>query len=411
MLCCALTSRVRNCGVADNLENPLHAEMSAPTPTQRAPRTPVAERLLRAILAGTTIEINGPNPWDPQIKNPAFFRRVLTNGSVGLGEAYMDGWWECANLDQMFHRLLRHQRLHRRHRRFISHLGVSIRALLFNLQSKRRAFQVGKAHYDLGNDLYQAMLDPCMVYTCGYWRKADNLNDAQQHKLELACRKLDLQPGMRVLDIGCGWGSFAHYAAKNYGVHVVGISVSAQQVALGAQRCQGLPVELRLQDYRAVNEQFDAIASLGMFEHVGHKNHREYMRVVRRCLTPPGKFLLHTIGKNQSRAGVDPWVAKYIFPNGEIPSLKQISAAVESLMLIEDLHNFGADYDNTLMAWFANFDQAWPQLKQNLPETFYRMWKYYLHVCAGAFRARNLQLWQIVIANGAAEGGYRRPDM
>ena len=365
------------------------------------------------VLEGTQIEINGPNPWDPQVHNPAFFRRVATRGSLGMGESYMDGWWDCEQLDEFFHKMLRYNRTQRNPlvSKWASRLSVSPFSLLLNEQNRKRAFQVGKAHYDIGNDLYQAMLDPRMVYTCGYWDAADNLNDAQLHKLELVCRKLNLQPGMRVLDIGCGWGSFAQYAAEEHGVEVVGISVSEQQVAFGKERCQGLPVEFRLQDYRELDEKFDAIASLGMFEHVGHKNHREYMKVAHRCLDTRGKFLLHTIGKNKVRAGTDRWIAKYIFPNGEIPSLKQVAASLDALMLIEDLHNFGPDYDKTLMAWFANFDQAWPEFSEKLPERFYRMWRYYLHACAGAFRSRNLQLWQFVISNGAEEGAYRRPHI
>lgn len=368
-----------------------------------------AERRIRKMLAGTTVEINGPNPWDPQIRNPAFYKRVLIDGSLGLGESYMDGWWESEQLDEMYNRLLRSPQIRRR--KFFSYIAPYLLSLAANLQRKARAFQVGEAHYDLGNDMYRAMLDQRMIYTCGYWRDADNLDDAQRHKLDLVCRKLDLQPGMRVLDIGCGWGGFAKYAVENYAVEVVGVTISKQQIALGTEQCRGLPVELRLQDYREVNEPFDAIVSLGMFEHVGHKNYRTYMRVARRCLKEEGKFLLQTIGKNNSSVGVDPWIAKYIFPNGEIPSLKQISAALESLMVIEDVHNFGADYDKTLMAWFANFHRAWPQLAENYPERFYRMWKYYLHVCAGAFRARNLQLWQIVMSTGAREGAYRRPAL
>lgn len=377
---------------------------------QQAPARPgFAERQISKLLNGTGIELNGPNPWDPQIHNREFYKRVLAKGSLGLGESYMEGWWDCEQLDEMYHRLLRAPRL--QIRKFATHIFASIRAGMLNLQSRKRAFEVGEAHYDIGNDLYRAMLDKRMVYTCGYWREANNLDDAQEHKLELVCRKLDLKPGMRILDIGCGWGSFANYAATNYGVEVVGVSVSKEQVDMGNELCKKLPVELRLQDYRAVNEKFDAIASLGMFEHVGHKNHRNYMRVAKRCLQPNGKFLLHTIGKNHSRIGVDPWISKYIFPNGEIPSLKQITKAVQALMLVEDLHNFGADYDKTLMAWFNNFDAAWPQLKNSYPDHFYRMWKYYLHVCAGAFRARNLQLWQFVLSTGAEQGAYRRPDM
>ena len=361
------------------------------------------------MLAGTTVEINGRNPWDPQVSNPAFYKRVLINGSLGLGESYMDGWWDCEQLDEMYNRLLRSPRI--RKQRFFSYITPFLLSMFANLQKKARAFRVGEVHYDISNDLYRAMLDKQMVYTCGYWRNADNLDDAQTQKLELVCRKLNLQAGMRVLDIGCGWGSFAKYAAENYGVEMVGVTVSKAQVELGNERCRGLPVELRLQDYRDLDEKFDAIVSLGMFEHVGHKNYRTYMRVVRRCLADGGKFLLHTIGKNHSYVGVDPWIAKYIFPNGEIPSLKQISVSMKSLMVIEDIHNFGMDYDKTLMAWFDNFHHAWPQVRKDLPERFHRLWKYYLHVCAGAFRARNLQLWQIVISDGSGEDAYRRPDM
>lgn len=374
------------------------------------PRTPMnlAHRLLAKLLAETTVELNGPNPWDPQIRDPRFYKRVLLNGSLGLGESYMENWWDCAQLDEMYHRLLRSSAVRRRVV-LIPHARAFLASYFSNLQKKARAFQVGQAHYDLSNDLYQGMLDQRMVYTCGYWHRADNLDDAQQHKLELVCQKLDLKPGMRVLDIGCGWGSFAHYAAERYGVSVVGITVSKEQVALGNERCAGLPVELRLQDYREVDEKFDAIVSLGMLEHVGHKNYRTYMRVAHRCLKDEGKFLLHTIGKNHSIVGVDPWISKYIFPNGEIPSMQQIVSALESLMIVEDVHNFGADYDHTLLAWFNNFHAAWPKLKGNQSEKFYRTWKYYLHVCAGAFRARTLQLWQIVISKGSPVGAYRRP--
>lgn len=387
------------------------------TNPSKSPKSPsgstFAERYVKRALAATPVEMNGPNPWDPQISNPKFYQRVLSKGSLGLGESYLDGWWDCAQLDEMLNLLLRSPRI--KNQKFITHIGAGMLSLFFNLQKKKRAFQVGKKHYDIGNELYRAMLNERMVYTCGYWQNVDTLDDAQQQKLELVCRKLNLQSGMRVLDIGCGWGSFAQYAAEKYQVQVVGVTVSEQQIELGKKFCKGSAVELRLQDYRELNEEFDAIASIGMFEHVGHKNYRDYMRVAQRCLKKNGKFLLHTIGKNRSRIGADPWISKYIFPNGEIPSLKQITAALESLtsplMVIEDLHNFGADYDKTLMAWFNNFDAAWPQLSKNLPKEFYRMWKYYLHVCAGAFRSRNLQLWQIVISNGAPREVYQRATL
>ncbi|MEM7195565.1 MAG: cyclopropane fatty acyl phospholipid synthase [Pseudomonadota bacterium] len=366
-----------------------------------------AEKRIRKLLAATGVEINGSNPWDIHVKNPAFYRRVALNGSLGLGESYMDGWWDCERIDELINRLLRSS-LASNHR-FLSHYVSKAQASLVNLQKKSRAFQVGEEHYDLGNDIYEAMLDSRMVYTCGFWKDATDLDTAQIEKLELVAKKLDLKPGQTVLDIGCGWGSFAKFAAENYGVKVVGITVSKEQVELGMERCKGLPVELRLQDYRDLDDKFDHIMSLGMFEHVGHKNYRDYMKVVSRCLKDGGFFLLHTIGKYESRTGVDPWIAKYIFPNGEIPSLRQISAATEELLVIEDVHNFGPDYDKTLMAWFNNFNATWPTLKSNYSARFYNMWKYYLHACAGAFRARNLQLWQIVISKGDTENAYRRP--
>ncbi|MXZ81426.1 MAG: cyclopropane fatty acyl phospholipid synthase [Gammaproteobacteria bacterium] len=368
-----------------------------------------ALRRIQATLDGTGIRIDGPNPWDPQIRNPGFYARVLTRGSLGLGESYVDGWWECEQVDEFVNRILRSPVSNKT--RYASHLFSRIRARVFNLQKKSRAVQVGEQHYDAGNDLYRAMLDERMVYTCGYWAHSDNLDDAQRDKLDLVCRKIFLKPGMRILDIGCGWGSFAKFAAEHYGAEVVGVTVSKEQVALGMELCKGLPVELRFQDYRDIDEKFDAVISLGMFEHVGHKNYRTYMEVVRNCLKDRGLFLLHTIGKNNSWPGVDPWISKYIFPNGEIPSLKLIAESVEPLMHIEDVHNFGPDYDRTLMSWCDNFIRYW-SIRNNTPadERFRRMWSYYLKVCAGAFRARDLQLWQIVISKGAPHGAYRRPE-
>jgi cyclopropane-fatty-acyl-phospholipid synthase len=278
--------------------------------------------------------------------------------------------------------------------------------LLTNLQSRSRAFIVGEQHYDLGNLLYQCMLDPRMTYTCGYWAKAGDLEQAQTDKLDLSCRKLGLQPGQRVLDIGCGWGSFAEFAARQYGVRVVGITISREQAELARQRCRGLPVDIRLQDYRELDEPFERIVSLGMFEHVGWRNYVTYMGVVQRCLADGGLFLLHSIGSNRSLAHADPWIDRYIFPNGGLPSIAQIGRAIEKDFVMEDWHNFGADYDRTLMAWHANFERHWPQLAGHYDQRFRRMWRYYLLSCAGAFRARDIQLWQIVLSKGGVPGGY-----
>jgi cyclopropane-fatty-acyl-phospholipid synthase len=284
---------------------------------------------------------------------------------------------------------------------------------LVNFQTKNRAYIVGKKHYDIGNDLYKVMLDKRLTYTCGYWGNGiQNLNDAQDAKLEMACQKLQLEPGMKVLDIGCGWGSFAKYAAEKHQVSIVGVTISEQQIELARSLCKGLPIELHLIDYRDLPygaQKFDRVVSLGMFEHVGYKNYEKYMKISSQCLNDEGIFLLHTIGCDQSSACTSEWFNTYIFPNGQIPSGKQITASCEKTFVMEDWHNFGAHYDTTLMAWHANFNNHWDDLKKNYDERFRRMWNYYLLSCAGSFRARHLQLWQIVLSKNGIMEGYERP--
>ncbi|OON41232.1 cyclopropane-fatty-acyl-phospholipid synthase [Izhakiella australiensis] len=364
-------------------------------------------RIIQELLEKADIEINGSHPWDIQVKNPDLFKRVIQEGSLGLGEAYMDGWWDCERPDMFFHRALK---VHL-DKQLPHHLRDTLRVAstrLLNLQSRRRAWIVGKEHYDLGNDLFTLMLDRHMQYSCGYWKEAQTLEEAQNNKLDMICNKLQLQPGMTLLDIGCGWGGLAEYAARNFGVKVTGVTISAEQQKLAQQRCEGLEVTILLQDYRDLNEQFDRIVSVGMFEHVGPKNYATYFNVVARNLKPDGLFLLHTIGANRTDDNVDPWIDKYIFPNGCLPSVRHIANASEPHFIMEDWHNFGADYDTTLMSWYQRFLQAWPQLEQKYGARFKRMFTYYLNCCAGAFRARDIQLWQVVFSRGA-EGGLRVP--
>jgi cyclopropane-fatty-acyl-phospholipid synthase len=358
------------------------------------------------LLSVAGIKINGNNPWDISVHNDKFYQVVLSQITLGLGESYMDGWWDCAKLDEFFSRVIRAQ-IQKNIQKNWGLVYQVMLARLLNLQSRNRAFQIGEKHYDLGNELFINMLDKRLVYSCAYWQDAQNLDIAQENKLELICRKLGLKPGMKVLDIGCGWGSFGKYAAEKYRVKVVGITVSKEQVELARTLCAGLPVEIRLQDYRDVNEKFDRVVSVGMIEHVGYKNYRTYMEVVRRCLDDDGLFLLHTIGGNKSVKSVDPWINKYIFPNGMLPSIQQLSRSVEGLFVVEDWHNFSADYDKTLMAWYGNLEKNWDNLKSKYDERFHRMWKYYLLSCAGSFRARSNQLWQIVLSPKGVSGGYK----
>jgi cyclopropane-fatty-acyl-phospholipid synthase len=356
-----------------------------------------AQAAIRALLAEAGVEIGGQRAFDIQVHDQRFYTQVLARGSLGAGESFMSGWWDCAALDECFARLLA-LAIPARLRRSPKALAMALSHRLMNVQSRRRAYVIGQHHYDIGNDLFQCMLDQRMVYSCGYWVNATDLDQAQVAKLDLICRKLGLQPGMRLLDIGCGWGSLIRHAAEHYGVTAVGLTVSAEQAKLARKRCQGLPVEIRLSDYRTLDEPFDRIASVGMVEHVGWRNYRTYMQVVERCLRPGGLFLLHTIGANTSDKQTDPWISRYIFPNSHLPSLAQLSRASEGLLLLEELHNFGPDYDRTLLAWHGNFQQHWHELKHHYNERFRRMWQYYLLSCAGGFRARYLQLWQLLLA-------------
>jgi cyclopropane-fatty-acyl-phospholipid synthase len=365
------------------------------------------KRKVENLLAGTGVVINGPNPWDLQVHNQHFYRRAIAHGSVGLGESYMQGWWDAEDLDGLIYRVLMANLEEKAVN--LDNLLAFLQARFFNLQKPSRAFEVGRRHYDMGNDLYKRMLGKRLVYSCGYWKDADNLDDAQEAKLELVFRKLGLKPGMRVLDIGCGWGEALKLAAERYGISGVGITVSEQQASYAREISKGLPIEVRLQDYRRLDEKFDRIFSIGMFEHVGVKNYPAYMQTVRRCLKNDGLFLLHCIGGNKSVHDTDPWIAKYIFPNGMLPSIKQIAAATEGLFVMEDWHNFSVYYDQTLQAWRRNFMDAWHELKAQYSETFRRMWYYYLSVSMASFRARKNQLWQIVFSPHGVPGGYTAP--
>jgi len=349
------------------------------------------------ILEGVDIEINGSRPWDLQVYNQDLYKSILFNGSLGFGESYMKGWFDCDRLDLFFEKILSSG--------IYNEIGGAplffgkMKSKLRNLQSISRAFQVAERHYDIGNDLFSLMLDKTMMYTCGYWTKdVSTLEESQLAKLDLVAKKLNLKAGMKILDIGCGWGGAAKHFANNYGVTVVGITISKEQIEYAKQNSDNMDVEFRLMDYRDLDEKFDAIYSIGMFEAVGYKNYEEFFEVVRSCLKEDGAFLLHTIGGNESTTTADPWVEKYIFPNGMMPSAEQIAKASEGIFIFDDWHNIGPHYDKTLMCWYDNFVNNYEKLKDKYDNEFYRMWTYWLLSSAANFRSRSLQLWQVLFS-------------
>jgi len=365
-----------------------------------------AKDRLAALLRTADIEIDGGDPWDLRVHDDRFYARVLAHGSLGAGESYMDGWWDVERLDEFFARIHR-ARLGSRlvTAGTLAQIGLS---RLGNPQGRVLSRRVARQHYDLSNELYVAMLGRTMQYTCAYYGPdgvPSTLDEAQDRKLDLIARKLRLQPGMTVLELGGGFGGLAYHLAKHHHCHVVSYNISRAQVEFAQAWCAGLPVEFRLQDYREAASdpaRYDRVVSIGLMEHVGPKNYRRFFEIAHARLAPGGLALVHTIGGNVSMTTSDRWITRYIFPGGVIPSGRQIAAATEGLLVLEDWHNFGPDYDRTLLAWDENFRAAWPALRNSpaMDERFYRMWRYYLNSTAGGFRARELHLWQLVLSRG-----------
>lgn len=337
-------------------------------------------------------------------------------GLYALGEGYMRGEWDTDDLPLLMSLIMTgDERIPVSLPKFSPQvLSYLVKDRIVNPQTGKGAFEVAEKHYDLGNDLFSRMLDKStMTYTCGYWSKAHDLEAAQIQKIDLLCRKLQLKPGMRVLDIGCGWGNFAEYAARHYGVSVVGLTVSKEQAALARERCEGLDVQILIQDYQTYTGTFDRVVSIEMIEAVGRKNIPTFFSMVERCLVDKGLFALQVISAEtfslRSKPALDQfilWLRRRIFPNGYIPSLPQLMDPARGSMVLEDLHNFSADYAKTLRAWDVNFQAAWPELKEKYGEPFRRMWLYYLNGCEALFNARMVQLYQIVYSKGGVIGGY-----
>jgi cyclopropane-fatty-acyl-phospholipid synthase len=356
-----------------------------------------AQEVMTNLLAAADIRINGNRPCDIQVHDRRFFSRVLASGTLGLGESYMDGWWDCDALDEMCCRAIC-AGLEKRFEFKLPNVWAFLTALLVNQQTSRRSRKVGRVHYDLSNDFFEAMLDPNMQYSCALFAEDDDLAAAQLRKLDWICERLRLRAGLRLLDIGCGWGGLARHAARRYGCQVVGITISREQFRYAQRWCRGLDVEIELRDYREVTGRFDRVVSVGMVEHAGYKNYRTYMQAAARSLGEDGLFLCQGICGNVSRVHTDPWIERYIFPNSMLPSLAGLMRAAEGVFIVEDVRNIGPDYDPTLLAWEENFRHAWPRFADRYGERFRRMWRFYLLSCAGAFRARSLQVFSILFS-------------
>lgn len=367
--------------------------------------TSTPREVIEEILAIADVKINGNRPSDIRVFDDRFYERVLKDGSLGIGETYMDGWWDAPSLDECIFKILS-AKLGKKVKPTWGMIWQTLRAKLFNMQSKIHSKKVIDTHYELGDNLYELMLGNTLAYTCAYWKQASNLDEAQMAKFDLIAKKMGLKKGMRVLDLGCGWGGFAKHIAKEYGVEVVAINLSEKQVAYAKKICKGLPVEVLNKDYREASGTFDRVISIGLMEHVGQKNYRSFMELIHRCLAEDGLALVHTIGKNITSSACDPWISQYIFPHGQLPSLTQISEATEGLFIMEDWHNLSTNYDKTLMSWFENFNANWGKIKSEYPDPFYKMWKFYLLSCAAAFRTRDIQLWQVVLSKKGVSGGY-----
>jgi cyclopropane-fatty-acyl-phospholipid synthase len=398
--------------MTDSTSHPLRERVSAMWSKRGTARVNAgpsrAEKIVRELFDAAGVGIGGQQPGDIQVNHDGFYDRFLRDASIGLGESYMEEWWDCEALDLFIEKLLRID-IKKKIQGSLRLKLLTVQALVTNMQSRGRARQVAEAHYDIGNDLYEVMLDKRMVYTCGYWKRAKNLEEAQEHKLALICAKAGLKPGMRVLDLGCGFGGFAIYAAEKHGCDVLGVTVSKEQQRFGAAvaKQKRLPVEIRLGDYRDVRDRFDAVVSIGMLEHVGWKNHRTLMQVVHRCLHRDGIAVLHTIGSNESQRHGIPFFEKYLFPNAASPSIAQLGKAMENLFVLEDVHNIGPDYRPTLLAWWQNFAAAYPTLDpKKYDRRFWRMWRFYLLAAAGAVAARESQLYHLVLTHA----GREQPD-
>lgn len=379
-----------------------------------------SESIVKSLLAKAEITINGTKPWDIQIHDVRCYDRFLKDRSLGFGEAYMDGWWDAYTLDETVAKIV--QAKIEDQLQFNKNLALYLlKRKMFSPSAQKHSHMDVSRHYDFGHELFEAMLDPDLNYSCGYWKNLGNpqtawkiprnLRKAQQAKLAHVCRKLLLKKGLRILDIGCGWGNVLAYATTHFGVRATGVTLSKRQASYIKNHMKGHAIKILSEDFREIEHVlYDRIVSIEMIEHLTYRYYALYFKKVASLLKSDGVFLLQTIGANKTKYANDPWVEKYIFPNTHIPSLAQIAKEVENLFVVEEVENFGAYYYPTLMSWFRNFHKNWKRLaimnNEKYNDRFYRMWKFYLLASAGCFKAGKLQLWQIVFSKRNTLGVY-----
>ncbi len=376
-------------------------KLTETTPFFHQPSRPQPEppRVISDLLADVGLSINGNQPWDIQIYDEKVYRMILYKGSLGFGVAYMEGLWEAEQLDETFHRLLSAD-LDRKLKGWarVRLLTEAVRHRIFNLQSQERAFTVAHKHYDIGNDVFEAMLDSTMSYSCAYWEHADNLEQAQQHKLDMICRKLALKPGEHLLEIGCGWGGFAQYAAETIGARVTGVTISQAQHDYAVERMKRLGlddrVEIVMMDYRDIKGQFDAVVSIEMFEAVGESYWGTYFTKLHDVLKKGGKAGLQIITiademfeDYRSRAD---FIQKYVFPGGMLPSAQKLLEQTQAAGLkAVSSFRFGGDYAETLKQWGQRFEDAWKEGRiKGFDAHFRKLWLFYLAYCEAGFRTQ-----------------------
>ena len=345
------------------------------------------------------------------------FTRMLIGGSTGAGEAYMDGLWSSSDLRAVLTGALANAG------RVRLDAAVSLPRRILDLwrHSRRRNTRSGsaqniQAHYDLGNEFFRLFLDESLAYSCAIWDGCDDLDEAQQAKFDLVCRKLDLGPGDRVLEIGCGWGGFAVHAARTTGCQIVAITVSREQYELASQRvaAEGLDDQVRIvySDYRDVEGTFDKVVSIEMFEAVGREYWDEFFATCARVLRPGGTMLLQTIGIQDRDADsgmrASGWISKYIFPGGVLPAVVEIRRSARrggKALAVRAIDEIGPHYVRTLDEWRRRFWQAERRVRAlGFDDRFIRMWDFYFAACAASFESRTIRDVQVLIERAESPG-------